>query len=85
QIEEDNGNDVDIVYDETTSFMASKHPKISNAELNKGSSGGGNNLYGRWKESYDEDLYDDDEFNAMGEKADIGTEPYDAEVSRTVP
>ncbi|GJU06352.1 hypothetical protein Tco_1122782 [Tanacetum coccineum] len=57
QVDEDSESDVEDVYDDTGDFMATKHSK-SGSGIEKKS------LYERWKDSLDDDPYDDDEYNA---------------------
>ncbi|GJV75391.1 reverse transcriptase domain-containing protein [Tanacetum coccineum] len=60
-----NDNEVKEVYDETASFMAQAISKINNTSKN-GSGVKNSSLYERWKKTYDDNLYDDDEFNDYG-------------------
>ncbi|GJU05201.1 hypothetical protein Tco_1121631, partial [Tanacetum coccineum] len=58
----DSDSEVDEVYDETASFMAQTGSKINNVAKN-GSGVVNKSLYERWKETYDENTYDDDDFD----------------------
>ncbi|GJS66641.1 hypothetical protein Tco_0681205 [Tanacetum coccineum] len=61
---EDNDSEVEEVYDETTTYMASTGFNVNKAS--KSSSGGANkSLYEQWKEN-NEDPYDDDDFDNPG-------------------
>ncbi|GJW70054.1 hypothetical protein Tco_0126971 [Tanacetum coccineum] len=64
-VNEDNDNEVEEVYDETATYMASTSFTVYKAS--KSSSRGGNkSLYKQWQESHDEDAYDDDDVDDPG-------------------
>ncbi|GJY29952.1 reverse transcriptase domain-containing protein [Tanacetum coccineum] len=64
-VNEESESDVDEVFNVTVSFRTSKLPKI-----NKGYTSGtrvrNSSLYEQWKENYEEDPYDDDNFDDLG-------------------
>ena len=62
----DEGSEIDVeeVYDETASFMASKRPKVK-CFSNSGSGGGNPTWYEHRKDIFYEDPYDDDEYEAF--------------------
>ncbi|GKB88148.1 hypothetical protein Tco_0960420 [Tanacetum coccineum] len=61
KVDEDNNSEVEEVYDETATYMASTGFNVNKASKS-GSSGGKKSLYEQWKENHDEDPYDDDDF-----------------------
>ncbi|GJU32446.1 hypothetical protein Tco_1176035 [Tanacetum coccineum] len=61
-VNEDNGSEVEEVYDETATYMASTSFNVNDAS--KSGSGGGNKILPKlWKEIHGEDSYDDDNFD----------------------
>nr|GEW62575.1 U5 small nuclear ribonucleoprotein helicase [Tanacetum cinerariifolium] len=64
-LDADSDSEVDEVFNETASFMASRSYKVNKSY--KSTSGVGNkSLYEKWKEAYNEDPYDDDDFEDCG-------------------
>ncbi|GJS00878.1 DNA helicase [Tanacetum coccineum] len=61
----DSDSEVKEVYNETASFMAQTGSKINKVAKN-GSGVGNKRLYERWKETYDENPYADDDFDHCG-------------------
>ncbi|GJU41926.1 hypothetical protein Tco_1194883 [Tanacetum coccineum] len=59
---EDDDSEVEEVYDETATYMASTSININKASKS-GSGGGKKSLYEQWKENHGEDLYEDDDFD----------------------
>ncbi|GJW93710.1 beta-glucosidase 12 [Tanacetum coccineum] len=58
-VNEDNDNEVEEIYNETATYMASTSFNVNKSS--KSDSGGGNKcFYEQWKESHGEDPYDDD-------------------------
>ncbi|GJU26944.1 hypothetical protein Tco_1165565 [Tanacetum coccineum] len=64
-INADSDSEVDEVFNETASFMASTSSKVNKSSKN-GSGVGNKSLYKTWKETYNEDPYDDDYFVDCG-------------------
>nr|GEY44015.1 hypothetical protein [Tanacetum cinerariifolium] len=61
----DKDNEVDEVFNETVSFMASTSSKVNKSSKN-GSDVINKSLYATWKKIYNEDPYDDDDFDDYG-------------------
>nr|GEZ37849.1 hypothetical protein [Tanacetum cinerariifolium] len=59
EVNEDNDSEVDEVYDETATYMASKSFNVNKASKS-GSGRGKKSLYEQWQESHGEDPHDDD-------------------------
>nr|GFA14840.1 hypothetical protein [Tanacetum cinerariifolium]GFA16056.1 hypothetical protein [Tanacetum cinerariifolium] len=58
----DSDSEMDEVFNETTSFMAS-----TSSEINESGSGVRiKSMYEQWKKTYNEDSYDDDDFDDCG-------------------
>nr|GEV31087.1 hypothetical protein [Tanacetum cinerariifolium] len=64
-VNEDNDSEVDEVYDETATYMASTSFNVNKASKS-GSGGGNKSVYEKWKESHGEDPNDDDDFDDPG-------------------
>ncbi|GJZ77851.1 hypothetical protein Tco_0642523 [Tanacetum coccineum] len=63
EINEDNDSEMEEVYDETATYMASTSFNVNKASK---SDRGDKSLYEQWKESHGEDPYDDDDFDDPG-------------------
>ncbi|GJX84728.1 hypothetical protein Tco_0335502 [Tanacetum coccineum] len=64
-VNEDNDSEVEEVYDETATYMASTSFNVNKASK-RGNGGGNKSLYEQWKENHGEDPYDDDDFDDPG-------------------
>ncbi|GJW37388.1 hypothetical protein Tco_0060308 [Tanacetum coccineum] len=64
-VNEDNDSEVEEVYDETATYMASTSFNANKASKS-GSEGGNKSLYEQWQESHGEYRYDDDDFDDPG-------------------
>ncbi|GKA79383.1 ATPase, F1/V1/A1 complex, alpha/beta subunit, partial [Tanacetum coccineum] len=64
-VNEDNDNELEDVYDETATYMASTSFNVNKASKS-GNRRGNKSLYEQWKESHGEDSYDDDDFDDPG-------------------
>ncbi|GJW04267.1 hypothetical protein Tco_1563123 [Tanacetum coccineum] len=64
-VNEDNDSEVEEVYDETGTYMASTSFTVYKASKS-GSRGGNKSLYEQWQESHSEDAYDDGDFDDPG-------------------
>ncbi|GJW41476.1 hypothetical protein Tco_0067321 [Tanacetum coccineum] len=64
-VNEDNDSELEDVYDETATYMASTSFNVNKASKS-GNEGGNKSLYEQWKESHSENSYDDDDFDDPG-------------------
>ncbi|GJS82906.1 ATPase, F1/V1/A1 complex, alpha/beta subunit [Tanacetum coccineum] len=64
-VNEDNDNEVEEVYDETATYMASTSFNVNKASKS-GSGERNKSLYEQWKKSHNEDPYEDDDFDDPG-------------------
>ncbi|GJX85071.1 hypothetical protein Tco_0335845 [Tanacetum coccineum] len=64
-VNEDSDNEVEEIYNETATYMASTSFNVNKA-FKSGSGGGNKSLYKQWKETSGVDPYDDDDFDDPG-------------------